>query len=430
MTAEVITANEDEIVLQIKIKLKGSLMEMEDSIQRAVNEMGGVATHQALKKFDTTGAPIQIGSIRMTSKGEELKRYETPYGAVNIPRHVYQTSKGGRTYCPLDERARIITSSTPRFAKIISHKYTQLSAREVADDLQMNHGRSVSRSFLQDVVDIVGSIAQVTEEDWMYEIPKQDESVATVSVSLDGTCILMRGDGYREAMAGTVSLYNKGGDRLHTIYLGASPEYGKAKFLERLERTIYHVRLQYPDAKYVGIADGAKVNWDFLDKHTECQILDFYHATEYLSDVARAVYPMSRLEGKRKDWLADACHRLKHDKNAALDLLEEMKAIDTSQIKDDVESKLKAAITYFTNQSHRMKYDHYRAMNLPIGSGVTEAACKTLVKQRLCQSGMKWKDKGAALVLRLRALVCTKGCWEQFWERINQAGLSGLSDIK
>ena len=84
----------------------------------------------------------------------------------------------------------------------------------------------------------------------------------------------------------------------------------------------------------------------------------------------------------------------------------------------------------FTNQAHRMNYDEYREMNLPIGSGVTEAACKTLVKQRLCQSGMKWKDKGAALVLRLRALVCTKGCWDQFWDRINQAGLAGLSNIK
>ena len=225
-----------------------------------------------------------------------------------------------------------------------------------------------------------------------------------------------------------VSLYNKGGERLHTIYLGASLEYGKAKFLERLERTIYHVRLQYPEAKYVGIADGVKVNWDFLEKHTKCQILDFYHATEYLTEVARAVHPM--LEGKRKDWLVDACHRLKHDTNAASDLLDEMKKINADRLKEEIKSKLKAAITYFTNQGQRMQYEQYRAMNFPIGSGVTEAACKTLVKQRLCQSGMKWKDKGAALVLRLCALVCTKGSWEQFWERINQAGLSGLADIK
>jgi hypothetical protein len=352
MTAEVITANEDEVVLQVRFKLSGSLMEMEEAIQLVVNKVGSLATHQALKKFDTTGAPIQIGSIRMTSKGEELKRYETPYGSVDIPRQVYQTSKGGKIYCPLDERARIITSSTPRFAKIISHKYTQLSAREVSDDLQINHGRSVSRSFLQNVVDVVGSIAQATEEDWMYEIPKQDERVATVSLSLDGTCILMREDGYREAMAGTVSLYNQDGERLHTIYLGASPEYGKSKFLERLERTVYHVRLQYPDAKYVGIADGAKVNWDFLNKHTECQILDFYHATEYLTDVARAVHPGPKLEGKRKDWLSDACHRLKHDKNAALDLLEEMKKIDTSRIKDEIAAVPAESFLKSTKTSH------------------------------------------------------------------------------
>jgi hypothetical protein len=118
MVAEVITADEDGIVLQVKINLNGSLMDMEHSIQEAVNEIGSLATHQALKKFDTTGAPIQVGSIRMTSKGEALKRYETPYGAVNIPRHVYQTSKGGRIYCPLDERARIITSSTRDLPKL------------------------------------------------------------------------------------------------------------------------------------------------------------------------------------------------------------------------------------------------------------------------------------------------------------------------
>jgi hypothetical protein len=42
--------------------------------------------------------------------------------------------------------------------------------------------------------------------------------------------------------------------------------------------------------------------------------------------------------------------------------------------------------------------------NEPIGSGVTEAACKVIVKQRLCGSGMKWTEDGASVVLSLRAL--------------------------
>ena len=103
--------------------------------------------------------------------------------------------------------------------------------------------------------------------------------------------------------------------------------------------------------------------------------------------------------------------------------------LSTKRLTQEISAKLKNAITYFQNQKHRMEYDKYRAMNLPIGSGVTEAACKTIVKQRLCQSGMKWKTKGAALVFCLRALVYTKGRWEQFWERINQAGLIGLAEI-
>ena len=69
-----------------------------------------------------------------------------------------------------------------------------------------------------------------------------------------------------------------------------------------------------------------------------------------------------------------------------------------------------------------MDYAMHTEKNLPIGSGVTEAACKTLVKQRLCGSGMRWKDQGAKVILSLRALVQSKGRWQQFWSKIDQYG--------
>ena len=68
-----------------------------------------------------------------------------------------------------------------------------------------------------------------------------------------------------------------------------------------------------------------------------------------------------------------------------------------------------------------MRYYALVKQALPIGSGVTEAACKTIVKQRLCQSGMKWNEKGVALVLSLRTLERSNR-WEQFWGKINQYG--------
>jgi hypothetical protein len=73
-----------------------------------------------------------------------------------------------------------------------------------------------------------------------------------------------------------------------------------------------------------------------------------------------------------------------------------------------------------------MRYARYRDKGMPIGSGVTEAACKTLVKQRLCCSGMRWTPEGAQIILSLRALVLTEGRWHQFWQKINQYGVPAL----
>jgi hypothetical protein len=97
-------------------------------------------------------------------------------------------------------------------------------------------------------------------------------------------------------------------------------------------------------------------------------------------------------------------------------------AIDTTKLSISVTTDLAAAITYFGNNiaQGRMNYAQHLKDNLPIGSGVIEAACKTLVKQRLCCSGMRWKTKGAKVVISLRALVQTQNRWQQFWDKINQ----------
>jgi hypothetical protein len=425
--AEIITHSTDEITIQVTVKLNGSMLDMEEDIQKAVNEVGTIATKEALGKFDASGAPIKIGDTKMTSKGKITKEYETPYGTVKLGRHVYQSSRGGAVYCPMDDRARIVVSSTPKFTQMISYKYTGLSSFDVAEDLKQNHGRQVTRAFVQDVADTVGVIALAREENWEYEIPKQTEPVATISMSLDGTCVLMRKDGYREAMTGNISLYDHDGKRLHTIYVGAAPEYGKQSFLTRLQQEIDKVKKKYPEANYVGIADGAKSNWEFLEPNTQTSILDFYHATEYLTDVSHA---FSSNETKRREWLNAACHKLKHDDKAAEMLLAEMKVLAANSNKKKtpkaVVANLDKAIVYFTNQGHRMHYSQYRAEKLPIGSGVTEAACKTLIKQRLCRSGMQWKAQGAKVVIALRSLVQTHGRWLQFWSMINRHGLSDI----
>lgn len=70
----------------------------------------------------------------------------------------------------------------------------------------------------------------------------------------------------------------------------------------------------------------------------------------------------------------------------------------------------------------------YADMGWPIRSGVTEAACKTLVKQHLCCAGMRWMERGAQLVLSLRELLQSETHWDQFWHKIEQFGVPKIID--
>lgn len=423
MTAEVIAHDGDELTIQVKVKITGSLLAAEHTILDACNEVGQLATSYAIKKFDTDGSPIQIAGTKLTAKAATPKQYETPYGCVEVSRYVYQSSQGGCTYCPLEQDARIIGSATPRFAQQVSHKYANLNAPAVCLDLEANHHRKIAHSYVQALSDLVGTIASAKEELWSYTTPVLDEAITSVVISLDGAYVLMREDGYREAMVGAISLYDAKGDRQHSIYIGEAPEYGKATFTERLEREIAQIKEQYPAALYLGIADGAKNNWPFLEKHTERQLLDFFHASEYLADVAYAAFPGKTDKPKREAWLHERCKQLKHEVGAVDAIITEMeKLADRKKLTKSTRENLAAAQTYFANNRQRMNYAEHVAHDLPIGSGVTEAACKTLVKQRLCCSGMRWKPQGAKVILSLRALIQSKGRWQQFWDKIDQFG--------
>ena len=423
MAAQLITKNGHAVTIQLTVDVSGTMLEAEARIQDACNAAGRLASAEALKRFDTDGSPIVLGAIKWTKRCAAPKVYQTPYGAVEVERNVYQTSKGGRIYCPLEAAARIVRHATPRFAQQLSHKYAQSNVNAVCLDLRENHGRQIAASSVQNVADWVGGIAEAKEEVWEYTTPALETAVTTVAISLDGAMLPMQEDGWREAMVGSLSWYAPDGERLHTIYVGEAPEYGKATFTHRMEREIARVKACDPEARDLGIADGAASNWAFLEQHTERQLLDDFHAAEYLSHLAMAAYPGKTDQAKRESWLHEHRHRLKHEPGAVDALIADAERfVRKTSLGKTVKDNLQAALTYFTHQRERMDDAQQVAAHMPIGSGVVEAACKTLVKQRLCGAGMRWKHQGAKIVLSLRALVQSTGRWAQFWQKIDQFG--------
>jgi hypothetical protein len=264
MSINIVSQSAQSITVQVTFSLEGSMLNVEESIQETLNEAGRIATEQKLRSFDTDGTPLIFGATKLTTKGQFTQDYETPFGSINVARHVYQSNKGGKTYCPLEDRARLVLNATPKYAKIVSFKYAELGATKVVDDLLECNHRHISLRYVKMLGDAVGMMAQAKEEVWEYVLPTLEDEVSSVSVGIDGAYILMKEDGWREAMAGPIALYNSVGDRLHTICVGAIPEYGKEKFRERFLRELDRVKSIYNDIPYVELGDGAKDNWIFF----------------------------------------------------------------------------------------------------------------------------------------------------------------------
>ena len=410
----VVENSDTYVAIMVKIPYSSSMLVTEEGIQNGLNEVGKQATECALSRYDTDGSPITVAKIRYTSKGLSCKYYQTPYGEVYLQRHVYQNSSGGSIYCPLEYNADIIGgTTTPRFAKMVSSKYSRNGSKAVQRDLSESNGRQVARCYIQDISESVGTVV-ASRPGWTYAIPIEPKEVATASFSIDGTCMMLCGDGYRQAMVGSISLYNSAGERLYTRYTSMPPESKKSRFYESFTREIKNIKRLYPKVAYVGIADGAADNWTFLSEYVQFQILDYYHATEYLSTVSGAAF---KRPFEAKAWFDKARHILRDEKDGAKELMEEMKLFLKKRITEAKKEKIQAAITYFSNHLHQMNYHQYKKDGYPIGSGVVEAACKVIIKQRLCCAGMKWTDAGAKAVLTLRCINESDRMWEQFWEK-------------
>lgn len=405
---------------------EGSLLKLEEQIQDAINAVGLAAMREILPRFDDAGPAFLQHGRNWTTKGKISKIYETTWGEVIVERHVYQTSAGGATLCPLETKARILGgTATPLLARSLSHKYANLNARAVVRDLEENHGRKLAPSYIADIARAVADAASAPIVEQRAHAPQSPrKNVHTLVLGLDGTCALICKEGFKSCMVGTIALYDHAGERLETIYLAEAPEAGKATFLAKLDREWERISAHYPKARRVGLSDGARDYEPWLQARTTWQILDFYHASGYL---AAAAPSLARGKTQRAEWLAAACHALKHERGGAQRLATELStraAESTAAGRGSETTKaLQAAATYFSHNIARMNYPVAQAMVMPIGSGVTEAACKTLVKARLCQSGMQWTREGAQSVLTLRALLLSESRWSSLWKDLDNHGL-------
>ena len=155
----------------------------------------------------------------------------------------------------------------------------------------------------------------------------------------------------------------------------------------------------------VFLGDGAPCNWNLASTHfpDALCILDFYHASEHVWELSRALYPQEDAAQKALGarWVEERLDSLKEEGPKPLLRALERRKGKTQQQKE----ALRKALHYFNANAERMDYPAHLKAGRMIGSGPIEAACKVVVGQRLKQSGMRWSEAGADAVLAIRTLL-------------------------
>jgi hypothetical protein len=181
---------------------------------------------------------------------------------------------------------------------------------------------------------------------------------------------------------------------------GPAAEFADLVKAEGIRRGAGHIR------QFTVIGDGAAWIWGIATaKFPEAtQIVDLYHAREHLHSLARSLEFM--LLDRKDEWLAARLEDLDYGYIDGIEAAVRQYPLQGVK-KDEAEREL----GYFLHNAPRMRYHWFRSRGLFVGSGAVEASCKTVIGQRLKQSGMHWTVTGADSIIALRCREASS-TWE------------------
>ena len=385
----------------------------------------------------------------------EPKTYLTSSGPVTVPRSLFRLSGGAKAICPLELRAGIIGVCTPLLARQATFLMGHLPSTETVAVFNELGIEGPSASTCDRMPKLLRPVWERNREKWEAALRAQEvvPSEATVlACSLDGVLVPDREAqqeakaireeaekngltkkacgpaGYREVGCGTVTLYappedpaskepdERSPQRLDTVRYARAPEYKKKTLTKQLDAEVDAIMTVRPDLELVALADGAEENWRYFDgpKWADAtKIVDHGHAAQHLK-AGLAAYYGDTVDGRAE---YERLRIILRDKRGGVDqVIVELDRLDRKLRKQGHPRRrllLAKERKYFRNQRERMDYASYQQRGLPIGSGVIEAACKTLAAQRLKRSGMNWGD-GKQPILTIRSLQQSNR-WARGW---------------
>lgn len=403
----------------------GSFADFEKKVHAAVMGVERAVLKDELERADADVDVVYLDGVRFRRVLRSHQTYMTVAGEVRVLRSLFKdrTADHEAAICPMELRTGIVEGFwTPAAAELGVWVVSQMTPQKAEELCERTGNMKPSKASFDRLPKDVGRTWEENRLEFeealraTLEVPRD---AATLVVSLDGVYAPMVGTdpvgtrreaaeagkiakgpaGYREVGCATVSFCAPKGELLAAIRFGRMPESKKLTLKDMLSAEANRALLLRPDLRLVALADGQDDNWDYLEKQypRAVFILDFFHAAEHLGAAIAAVYGDGSVEARRR--FADLRHVLLEDQAGVGKVI---RALDYLRKKNPSIKKVAQVLAYVRKNRSKMQYATWRDQGLPIGSGVVEAACKTLVTQRMKNSGMRWGKEGGQAVLTVR----------------------------
>jgi hypothetical protein len=414
------------------------LAQFEKDLQQATRELARVVTHWTYNHLEAApaAAPAEVSfeghSYRRLPK-KTPQAVSTLFGTITLRRLGYRVEArlSEPVLFPLCRVLGVVHGVTPALAERIAFYQAEAGAtqRRTLERLRREHHVAMGVKRLRQVT---ASVATALEE---HALAVQAEQVVAwlqqaqasrgkhrpvLAVGRDGITLALQIKQfsiYEVATTGTISVYDRRGRRVGTVYLAVTPESGQTTMSGQLTRLLHDVFRRWdgplPRLSYVTDAGDNETTYyrKVLRRMRHPQtgqrlpwtwVVDYYHAAERLWQMAEALFGTSP---QARSWVRKMQKRLLKPGGVGRVLHSAAALPGRLQVRGQRLRNFRKAYRYLQTRRQHLRYAEYRRLGLPIGSGVTEAACKTVYTQRLKLSGMRWKWAGAQPILTLRTLL-------------------------
>jgi hypothetical protein len=424
--------------------------QFEQQLQQTLRELGREIVQHTYNHLEPADVQQLPKHVRFEADPYTRLNDKTPQNAWTIFGHIrlwrvgYRpTDKSGEaTIFPLALGLGLVQGASPalagRAAQLLGD--TGMTQGRTLERLRRDHGVGWGVKKLRQVADALSTAMTAqrheTQVQKLLELLGQ-ASAATgrhrpvLSVGRDGITLGMRikgGNVFEVATTGTVSVMDRRGKRLGTVYLAYTPEPYQGTMSQELTRLLCEVlrRWQGPEPRLSYVTDAGDNETTYYDKvlsrmkHPRTgvkldwiRVVDYYHASERIWTLAELLFGKGQRSvgwaRKMQKWLLKPCgvNRVLHSAAALR---------DQNELQGPKRAEFRKAYRYLRQRMKYMKYAAYRRVGVPLGSGVTEAGCKTVFAQRLKLSGMRWQKAGAQTILNLRVLQLS-GVWDEAYAR-------------